>query len=146
LKTKHQVHITQLQNEYQILINKKMSELQTDSDFLLYRPRAVDIEAKNQLEERINQIEKDYILKTKHENILNTQILELKTQHAQELKNLQDKYENSFGERVKGIAEKNRFEFENSIEGLKGNFLGNKNSYFGSSKWTIRATNNKIKE
>lgn len=100
-----------------------MSELQTDSDFLLYRPRAVDIEAKNQLEERINQIEKDYILKTKHENILNTQLLELKTQHAQELKSLQDKYENSFGERVKGIAEKNRFEFENSIEGLKGIYL-----------------------
>jgi hypothetical protein len=40
------------------------------------------MEIKAQLEGRLAQIEKDYILKTKHENILTTEILDLKTKYA----------------------------------------------------------------
>lgn len=118
---KHQLQITQLQNEYQTLLNKRVSELQNEAQFLNFGPRPIDIEAKNQLENRINQIEKDYILKMKHENILNTELLDLKNKHAQELKELEEKYERDFGERVQGVAEKNRFEFESTIVELKGN-------------------------
>jgi len=117
---KHQLQITQLQTEYQTLLNKKVAELQNETHFSNYGPRPIDIEAKNQLENRLNQIEKDYILKTKHENILNTELLDLKTKHAQELKELEEKYGRDLGERVQGVAEKNRFEFESTIVELKG--------------------------
>lgn len=96
-----------------------MIELQNESEFMNFRPRPIDMEAHIQLENRINQIERDYILKTKHENILNTEILDLKTKHAKELKDLEEKYLADLGERVKIVAEKNRFEFESTIEILK---------------------------
>jgi hypothetical protein len=114
------MQINQLQAEYQSLLDKRLTEIQNEANSQISKTKTIDMEIKAQLESRIAQIEKDYILKTKHENILTTEILDLKTRHAQEMKDLEDRYEKDYSQKLKDITEKNKLEYEAIINTLKG--------------------------
>ena len=100
-------------------MNKRLGE-PYGSDLQLHKTKTFDLELRAEMENKINQIEKDYILKAKHENILNTEILDLKTRHAQEMKELESKISTEYAKKIRDIAEKNRFEYESTVESLKG--------------------------
>ena len=74
---------------------------------------------KSQLENRLNQIEKDYILKTKHENIITAEVLDLKTKNLQAIKEIEEKYEQQISEKIKDITNKKNIENENVITTVK---------------------------
>lgn len=94
--------------------------MQHDAGFQLNPPRSIDAEVRSQLENRIAQIEKDYILKTKHENILSTEIMELKAKHAQEISSLEERHERDLSERVREVKEKTMLEYKGNNDVLNG--------------------------
>jgi hypothetical protein len=121
MKAKHQMQINQLQTEYQLLLDRRLNEIQNEAQSQIHKSKSIDMEIKAQLESRITQIEKDYILKTKHDNILTTEILDLKTRHAQEMKEFEDRNEREYSLKLKEITDKNKFEYESIISALKCN-------------------------
>ena len=68
----------------------------------------------------MTQIEKDYISKTKHENILTNELLDLKAIHAREVRNLEERLEYEYSQRTKESINRIRNEYEGELRDLKG--------------------------
>jgi hypothetical protein len=100
-------------------------DIQSEATSEISKSRAADLETKSQLEIRLQQLDKDYILKNKHENILTTEILNLKTLHAQEMKEVEESYEKQISAKIKEVSDKLRNEYEAIIATIKGKYISN---------------------
>ena len=83
------------------------------------RARAIDLEIRTQLESKVTQMERDFIPKSKHESILTNELMELRTKHAQAMKELEEKYEQEIQSRNKETVEKKKVEYEALLSTLK---------------------------
>lgn len=123
MKAKHQLQINQLQGDYQSLLDRRGSDSQseTTANVLNKSARSFDVDLRTTLENRISQMEKEYISKTKHENILAEKLMELKATHSQSIRELEEKYEQEIQTRVKQIADQGKIEHEAALNSLKSN-------------------------
>lgn len=97
-----------------------MSELHTEASSQIIKSKNADLELKAQLESKVSQIEKDYISITKHENVLTTELLDLKATHAREMRNLEERLERENNIKTKESQSKLKNEYEGEIRELKG--------------------------
>ncbi len=117
---KYQTELSELQHEYQSVLDRKLSELHNEASIQISKSKNADIETKAQLEGKVAQIEKDYISKTKHENILANEILDLKAMHAKELRDLEERMENDYNNRIRDVLGKSQRGFESDLREVKG--------------------------
>ena len=108
--------------EYQQLIQKKVKDAQNESKEEISQIRVIEKETRAQLEAKVARYEKDYMLKATHESTLAAEVLNLKTSHLQDLKELEDKFERDYTLKLKEISEKSRMEYENNITTLKSKY------------------------
>ena len=102
-----------------MLLEKRTSELHSESTLNVSKSRTYEFELRTHLENRIAQMEKDYISRAKHENILAAETMELKAAHAQGMKELEEKYEQEIQIRAKHLADKSKYELELALNSLK---------------------------
>lgn len=122
MQNKHQETITNLQMEYQVLIQKKIREAREDADNEIARIKSMERETRNQFDSRVSTFEKDYISKANHESILSSETLNLRTKHINELKNIEERFEKEYALKLKDVAQMNKQEYEASISTLKSKF------------------------
>jgi len=122
MQNKHQETITNLQMEYQVLIQKKIREAREDADNEITRIKSMERETRNQFDSRVSTFEKDYISKANHESILSSETLNLRTKHINELKNIEERFEKEYALKLKDVAQMNKQEYEASISTLKSKF------------------------
>ena len=67
---KHQGQITQLQMQYQHMMDTKLAEMQKEVDYQILRGQEHDREVKNLMDIKMKEIERDFILVSTHEKIL----------------------------------------------------------------------------
>ena len=109
-----------MQTEYQSVLDRKLSELHNEASTQISKSKNADIETKAQLESRVAHIEKDYISKTKHENILTNEILDLRANHAREMRELEERIESEYSQRTRELVAKAKAEFDNDLQEIKG--------------------------
>ena len=122
MQNKHQETITNLQMEYQVLIQKKIREAREDADNEIARIKSMERETRNQFDSRVSTFEKDYISKANHESILSSETLNLRTKHINELKNIEERFEKEYALKLKDVAQMNKQEYEASISTLRSKF------------------------
>lgn len=138
------MQLSQLQSDYQSLLDKKLSELQNETSAQMNKSRTVELEVRAQLESRLTQMEQDYISKSKHENILTAEIMELKVKHAQDIKDLEEKYEQEIYIRTKELADKKRVEYEALLSSVKSTNI--RNNFFLILTMNQKAPSNLLKK
>lgn len=138
------MQMSQLQSDYQSLLDKKLSELQNETSAQMNKSRTVELEVRAQLESRLTQMEQDYISKSKHENILTAEIMELKVKHAQDIKDLEEKYEQEIYIRTKELADKKRVEYEALLSSVKSTNI--RNNFFLILTMNQKAPSNLLKK
>lgn len=138
------MQLSQLQSDYQSLLDKKLNELQNETSAQMNKSRTVELEVRAQLESRLTQMEQDYISKSKHENILTTEIMELKVKHAQDIKDLEEKYEQEIYIRTKELADKKRVEYETLLSSVKSTNI--RNNFFLILTMKQKAPSNLLKK
>lgn len=109
-----------MQSEYQSLIDRKLTELQNEASIQISKSKNADADMKAQLEGRVAQLEKDYISRTKHENILTNEILNLRANHTREMRELEEKLQTEYNQRIKELVGKTKDEYENDLREVKG--------------------------
>lgn len=90
LHLKHQGQISDLQRHYQELLEEKIKDFQLEHSTHFSRQRALDYELKKIMDEKLSQMEKDYILISKHEAILNEETSKLRIKHLQEIRDIEE--------------------------------------------------------
>lgn len=101
------------------MLDQKFADLQSEASIQINQSRTFDLELKTVLENKIAQMEKDYISLSKHENILSTKIMEVKLIHTKEKKEIEEKYEKEIHSRVKQLVEKSTRELEAALASMK---------------------------
>ena len=71
LLAKHQSQISQLQMQYQHMMENKLAEMQKEVDSQIFRSQEHDREVKSLMDLKMKEIEREYILKSLHEKLLN---------------------------------------------------------------------------
>jgi len=102
------------------MIQRKLNQVHEDASMEVSRIKSMERESKTQLENRLTRFEKEYILKANHESILASEMLNLRTKHLHEVKELEEKVEKEYAEKLKGIVQNNKQEYETVIANLKG--------------------------
>ncbi len=105
------------------MLDKKLTELHTEASSQIIKTKNADLESKAFLESKVAQIEKDYISKIKHENILTGQLLDLKSSHSREIRELEERLETNYNLRVKDIVNRVKNECKNELQELKGIYI-----------------------
>lgn len=107
IQAKHQGQIAELQRHYQDLLEEKIKDFQSDHSSQFSRQKALDYELKRMMDEKILQLEKDFISLTKHESILNEETSKLRIKHLQEIREIEEKCNKELIARIKDIKEQN---------------------------------------
>src|SRR3712207_4161971 len=97
--------MSQLETQYQSLLENKLIDAYNNTKGSASKGKGLDKETRLQLESRLAEIERDYMLKTKHENILEMEVWNLKAAHEKEIQSLRDNFEQEIAERVKETHE-----------------------------------------
>ena len=79
------------------------------------RNKSMDQEIKSHFEKRMKEMEQNYILKSQHQNILESQLQEIKNHHLTQVQELENKAERKFKE----LFDKDKASMESSIEHLR---------------------------
>lgn len=90
LQLKHQGQISELQRHYQELLEEKIKDFQSEHSSHFSRQRALDYELKKIMDEKLSQMEKEYMLISKHETILNEETSKLRIKHLQEIRDIEE--------------------------------------------------------
>lgn len=109
--------------EYQQLIQKKVKDAQNEAKEEIAQIRIIEKETRAQLEAKVARFEKDFMLKSTHESTLAAEVLSLKTNQMQVLKELEDRFERDYTAKLRDINEKSRIEYENNLSTLKSEFF-----------------------
>ena len=118
IQIKHQSQITELQRHYQDLLEDKIKEFQSEHSSHFSKQRALDYELKKIMDEKLAQVEKDYILISKHESILNEETSKLRIKHLQEIREIEENWNKDLLARVQEIKDSNLTETENLLKKL----------------------------
>ena len=119
LNTKHQNQIAELQKHYQELLEEKIKEFTYDSSFHMSKQKALDYELKRLVDEKISQIEKDYINLSKHENILHEETSKLRIKHLQEIREIEENCNKELFIRIKDLKDQNLLDTEKLSDKIK---------------------------
>ena len=84
--------------------------------------RGIDSETRLQFEGRLSQLERDYILKTKHENILSLELWNLQTSHKQEIQALKENFDQEMERKVKAIQENEFYKNDDILREMTGSY------------------------
>jgi hypothetical protein len=68
---KHRTQLVQLQNHYQQLMNVRLEDMQKQVDEQVRRSQDHDLEVKTIMDVKLKEVERDFMLKSLHEKILN---------------------------------------------------------------------------
>jgi len=109
-----------MQMDYENVIQRKLKEVHEDASLEVSRIKSMERESRSQLENRVTRFEKEYILKANHESILASEMLDMRTKHLHEVKDLEEKFEREYAEKLKSIIQNNKSEYETNIASLKG--------------------------
>ncbi len=123
MRKKHQDEINNLQFEFQTLLQKKLREAREESEKEIKRIKLLEREVREQSENQNLRLDKDYILKSNHEGILASEILNLRTKHINELKDIDERYEREYSNKLKEAIRIHKQEYENTIASLKSKKL-----------------------
>lgn len=94
------------------MLEERIKEFQNEHDSHLSRQKALDFELKKLMDEKMIQIEKDYISLAKHENILQEECLKMRIKHLQEIREIEEKCNKELISRIKDIKEQSVEEAE----------------------------------
>lgn len=95
------------------MLQKRLKETNDEANREIARIRAIEQDTREQLDSRMLRFEKDYILKANHESILAAEVLDLKTKQMQNLKDLENKFEKEYAQRLKNAIDRNSQEYQN---------------------------------
>ncbi|KAL4441601.1 hypothetical protein ABPG74_021533 [Tetrahymena malaccensis] len=117
-KTKYEMQAQKIKQEYQQLLDKKMQELDESTNQLNFSKGF-----NSQIQTKIQQIEKDYILKDQHEKILEEQIAKLEAKHQELINQISEIHQNNIQAKIKEISDRKSREYETLSQGLQNNCL-----------------------
>jgi len=115
MNSKYQSQLNTLETQYQDFVHDKLAEAEQ---------RATDMTSKTislEVEDRVQKIERDYIPKIKHENILEMEIWNLKNMHQKEIQALYQEFQNELDRKARNIQETEQDEYSLIINELQGN-------------------------
>lgn len=107
IQSKHQAQIAELQRHYQELLEDRIKDFQAEHSSHLSRQKALDHELKRIMDEKVSQIEKEYISISKHESILHEEASKLRIKNLQEIRDIEEKYNKEILIKIKDIKEQN---------------------------------------
>ena len=155
IQAKHQSQIAELQRHYQEMLEERIKEFQSDHSTHLSKQKALDYELKRIMDERILQIEKEYISISKHENILHEETSKLRIKQLQEIRDVEENCNKEILTRIKDLKEQNLQDSERfsqrivSLEQEKADFLAAKRiaeSELGFAEEKVEVLQRKIHE
>ena len=68
--TKHQIQITQLQMQYQHMMEAKLTEMQQEIDKQIFKSQEYDRQVRDMMDSKMKEIEREYILVSAHESLI----------------------------------------------------------------------------
>jgi chromosome segregation ATPase len=116
VQIKHQSQISELQRHYQDLLEAKIKEFQSEHTSHFSKQRALDYELKKIMDEKIAQVEKDYILISKHEAILNEETSKLRIKHLQEIREIEENWNKDLLSKMRELKDNNSTECEKMMQ------------------------------
>ena len=112
--------MSQLESEKSKLEAKNSEAMNYASNSSSFK-KSYEMESKAKLESSLTaQIDRDYILKSKHENILAVETLELQSKHVKEIQKLTEEFEREQKRKMKSVQESAENENSNAIKIIKG--------------------------
>lgn len=121
IHAKHQSQITQLQMQYQRMMEVKLSEMQDDVDRQISKSQEYDKEVKALMELKMKEIEREYILLSAHEQVVAEKENELSQKFGKRLEGKSSEYEQNQNELKREIVafRKENEELSQTIENLQ---------------------------
>ena len=121
LQSKHGLQMTQVQAEFQQLLDNKLYEIQSDAQSQINKTKMDHGEMKSILDSKMAQIEKNYILANRHEEIVDEERKKMKDKFIHQMEELRDEYEKQIHQSVVNIESQKEKEIELMIKNFKNN-------------------------
>ena len=120
-QSRHALQISQLQEEYQQMLENKLAEIQAEAQSQITKTKTNHIEMKSLFESKMQSIEKAYVPIGKHEQIIEEERKLAKDTMEKELSALRDEYESELNKRLMNAEGAKSKELEQFSQGYRQN-------------------------
>jgi len=117
LNTQYQSQLKSLETHYQEFVEIKLAEAEQMATDMT--SKTISIEVEDRVQSRLEQIERDYIPKIKHENILEIETWNLKNMHNKEIQALYQEFQRELDRKTRNIQESEQDEYSMIIDELQ---------------------------
>lgn len=122
MKKQHEEELREMQDQLKKLLDQKVAQIQDDADDQIGKIKKQEREVQSQLEEKVMEIERDYIRLDHHEKVVeekNSLLQKLKEDLSR--KDLDHRQEVS--SKLKNLEERLTQEYEAKLKAIKGIFF-----------------------
>jgi len=117
LNTQYQSQLKSLETHYQEFVEIKLAEAEQMATDMT--SKTISIEVEDRVQSRLEQIERDYIPKIKHENILEIETWNLKNMHNKKIQALYQEFQRELDRKTRNIQESEQDEYSMIIDELQ---------------------------
>lgn len=117
MNTQYQSQLKSLETHYQEFVEIKLAEAEQMATDMT--SKTISIEVEDRVQSRLEQIERDYIPKIKHENILEIETWNLKNMHNKKIQALYQEFQRELDRKTRNIQESEQDEYSMIIDELQ---------------------------